>query len=263
VVLQTPTTSSDSSSLQSIDRLIGQVSQFVYGESDPNDPDLRANAESALDQAADYMNGEGCFVTGRTKYTFATSGGDATLSDNQSEFTLPSDWAFPSNPIRLLNSDGDLIQAAEWKDWRTFQGHVTDADHAAVPYWFSILDTTDSVAHCYPLVDTSEVDKVEFTYLIRVVRVSEVTSLTCINEVQHALLAGGKYFLMEFRYKAQPAVWEPFRKVFNRAIVRAKTAARRTEGPIIPTIYPDEVGGYINIDGAPVPTPRFTSRIKL
>jgi len=221
------------------DTMISEVAELG---GDPTDPDLRTKAIRALDRAADRLNMRGHWLFRRKTLTYSTTGsGDQLLSADDSTLTLPSDWAYGIDPIRVLGADSDLNRIGEWKSWAWLQGYKTDSDFSGVPSYFAIKSELDLVAHFYPSLDTSTTTAIEMTYVARVQRPSEASSLSITPETREALISGGMALFAQWRWVNMPQVWQPLLKDFYYNIKLARASTKRALGELHQTATVDEV----------------------
>ena len=228
-----------STTLQAVDAMIGEVAALIGGADDSR---TRERAQFALDRAADRMNMAGTFLFRRKENTFTS------FTAAQATLALPSDWGWPEQPAYALDSGGDIIQRVEWKTWDLLRRRLADDSDTGVPEFLSILSELDSLIYVAPKIDTASVTSIRVPYFAKIQRISEATSIALSPEAREALITGGEFFAMRYRYAKFPQVWRPFQDDFYRAIAGARAAANRWLAQAFSTAVP-EVFGSLSTGG--------------
>ena len=232
-ILHLPPESVLYTSKQPIDVMIGEVAALIGGD---DDPVAQERALAALDRAADRLNMSGLFL-----FRLGAEVEDAPTA-SQSTISIPSDWGWPTDPSYASRADGTIINHIEWLAWDQFQQTKGGSSDAAVPAFAAIQNEFDQVAHVYPAIDTDEVDSVTLAYFTRILRPSEAADLYMTPETREALITGGQFFVLQFRYKDKPAIWQPYFKQFEITIQGARGAASRRQNAQHTWARPDESG---------------------
>lgn len=250
-LLQTPPLTT--TSLNAVEVMIEEVADLIGGS---DDLDARYKAMRMLDRAADRLNGAGVFLFRKKEATFGTS---PVFTANQATLTLPSDFAFPTDPAVCKDSLGNVIQVLEWKAWEIFRTSIltTVTNIQSVPAFVSILNPLDLTAYLYPYIDTAKVANIVLTYFARILRVSEVAdgNVYLTPEGREALITGGQAMMTRQRYLTKPNIWVPMMQDFDRTVMLAKAAAFRQQQVEHISIRPDESGSLSNSVVTPGPTP--------
>lgn len=237
-LLQTPTLTTRS--LNNVELMVQEVADLVGGS---GDVDVREKAMRLLDRAADRMNGAGVYLFRKKEATFGTS---PAFTANQSTLSLPSDWAWATDPGMAYDSNGNCIQILEWKPWEIYRMNLqtTASNITSVPCFLSIMNELDATAYLYPYIDTAKVATIKLTYFARILRLSEVTdgNVYLSPEARECLIAGGQAMMIRQRYMTKPAIWEPMMNDFDRMIQLAKSAAFRNQQAEHISIRVDEAG---------------------
>ena len=228
----------DSPQTQAIDKMATRVARLVGAQDDVAGRDM---AMEYLDAAADQLNLQGIFLFRRQTYT------EDDLTSGQSSITPPPDFAWPIHPIRCLDSDGTIQRDAEWVSWEKYKLSIGDPTSTGIPLFFAIdNELEDDSIVFYPTVDTSQVSSIEFHYMARIERPSEVADLNITPEAREVLIAGAQFLLMQERYADKPQIWSPWRTNFTRLTRQLKATARRGAGQIRRQASVDERGGPLD-----------------
>jgi hypothetical protein len=220
--------------------MIGEVAAMIGGDANLRD---RAQAEMALDRAADTMNAAGVYMFKRADVTFDS------FTLGQTTLAAPSDWGWPDAGVRVYNANSELLGVMEWLDWNVFQRQVTSAQNGR-PQWISMASELDSNFSIFPYIDTSDVDSIVIPYISRVSRPSAVVEMIITPEAREALIRGGEAFVLRRRYASKPAVWLPFWHHFQEAITQAKGSSWRYRQSVHGGAAPMEVGQNHGLAGA-------------
>ncbi len=236
--LQVPPETSLDSNLQTVDVMVDEVASLIGGQLNAA---TRDRALRFLDRAADRINMAGTFLYRRAEVTYDS--GDAEWVADADQFVLPADWGWPTDAAYSFDPDGTKITRIEWQPWDLFRSLGVDDDTTGAPKYASLRSEKDAVAlFIWPKLDVGETGKMIFTYIARVQRPSEVSSLIILQETREALISGGEYFAARWRYLKQPNVWRPLYKEFLDTIDGAKAAANRNLQANHMSIYPEESG---------------------
>ena len=231
---------------QPIDFLIDQVCAMI-GRS--KDPELRSFALTALDRAADDLNGAGVFLFRQKEASFSTfTSGQATL-------TKPSDWAWPTDPAFCYDTNGNILNRMEWKTWDVFEGTLTYGGMPARPLYLSLRSPLDDEIYVSPTIDPTTLASIKIAYLARIQRPSEATNSTIklTPEAREALIRGGEAYAMRTRYAKYAPIWTPFWAQFKEAILTAQAADRRWLAATHPSAVPEMMGqiSYLPVGNRP------------
>lgn len=222
-----------------VDFLVTEVAGLLHEEDDPS---VRTKALAALDRAADRMNSRGVFVYTRIETTYDSFvTGDTTLP-------LPNDFAWPMNPVQILDSTDQMTGIIEWMNWDEFGRRRLYGVSSGKPYFISIPDGSTLEAILYPAVDTSQCPKIVLPYARRIPRPSQSDQLLILPEVREALITGGQALILQYRYPDKPGVWQPMLADFIRQTQLAKASgarlnfAARRRARVDLNGFPDEQG---------------------
>lgn len=215
---------------QPIDAMVGEVAGLVGGDDSPS---AQAKALAFLDRAADTMNAAGVYLFRLKEEPYTPSSGATTIN-------LPTDWGWPTDPFTLYDSASRVKGMVEWVPWEYFRAAAQDTSRNGVPSIASVKSEHDDTASIHPPVDTAQVSTMKVCYYARVQRPSEVEEIYLTPETREALIAGGEFYMMRYRYKHQANVWMPFERLFLHAIDRAKGAAARRQGTYHNFAAPDD-----------------------
>ena len=252
--LQVPPETALDDNLQTVDILVDEVASLIGGQ---GNPDTRNRALRFLDRAADRMNMSGTFLYRRAEKTYDST--DASWAESAETFALPSDWGWPMDAAYAYESGGAKIRRIEWKSWDVFRGLGSDSSLTGAPAYASIRSEKDTQAlFIWPKLSITDVDHFVLTYIGRVQRPSEVTSLAILPETREALITGGEYFAARWRYLKNPSIWGPMRKEFLDAIDGARAAANRNLHANHMALYPELVGSLPFGSGFDVINPSTT-----
>lgn len=211
--------------LQPVDDMINKVVSLI---GQPDDPDARALAIQALDEAAGKINLRGIYLLGLKEFEFQ-------FVANQQTYPLPPDWGWSYGTPRL--QDDSLTppyvkQLINWVTWDQFWvGQINRVILPGIPYIFSVRsETRDGNLYTWP-IPTAELETltVHVPYITRVQRVSETTELYLTDELRTTLVSGGKAFIAMHRYLAQPNIWQPVMQLFLDNLNEFKGAADRNQ----------------------------------
>ncbi len=250
-IVHTPPLSVNDPAVEAVDSMIGEVASLIGGSQDPQ---ARAKALTCLDRAADRMNMAGIYLFRRKEVEYQTAAlggsGDLLLTTGDTTLTKPADWGFPSEPIILYNAGQEIVKRAEWKAWDLFRGLIRDIDTNGIPSFFSMRSELEDEIFIWPYVDTDDVSQIRISYVARIQRPSETSSIVLQPETREALITGGSYFITQYRYLKYPNIWRPMEDEFRKAIAGALSAAKRQLDAEQWTIAPD-------LDGQIPPTESF------
>jgi len=214
--LQTPPLDLFVGEEQQVDAMVGEVAGLIGGD---DDPDARGKAIVELDRAIARLNQVGIFLYRTQRKTY-------TLVEDQATLDLPTDFAWPADPIVGIRANKTQTVMA-WVPWQEFRLRSDDSTKKGGPEVISILAEEDDVAHIFPKVQLSAVTSIEMTYYRRLQSLSEATEIFITRETREAIITGGEALTMRYRFKDQPRVWEPFMRDFERQMTLAKGAAGR------------------------------------
>jgi hypothetical protein len=178
------------------------------------------------------------------EHLYTTSSSPA-FTDGDTYLTPPSDFAWPTDPVVLLDSEGDLMTYAEWIPWHVFRGLNSATVTSQVPKYLSIKNEFENKIHIFPSVDAGSVGTIAVSYFRRIAKPSEARSGTTLylpDETLEALLTGAEYFLIRHRHKDDPRIARDFYKEFLTTIMQARAAAARRDASHHGWARPDEVG---------------------
>ena len=236
-IVPTPPLDNTVATLQNVEAMIGEVAGLVGGSTTPQ---ARSKAITCLDRAADRLNMEGVFLYRKLTISYPTSG---SFSDGDRTLSFPSDWGWPTDPILAFDSDTQLLGRIEWKNWEEFNLQVIDPTQTGTPAYASIKNEKEGLIYLVPAIDASEVDTIVFSYFGRVQRPSEEDGdLLLTAETREALIAGGEFFIMRYRYAKFPRIWESFYDDFQRAMDGAIAANNRWIEATHPSAVPELEG---------------------
>lgn len=225
----------DSPQTQAIDKMITRVARLVGAQDDVAGRDM---ALEYLDGAADLLNLQGIYLFRRQTFT------EDDLTAGQSSIDQPADFAWPLHPIRCLSPNNIIQLEAEWVSWEKYRTSIGDPTDQGIPHYFAIAnELEDNSIRFFPTIDTAQVGAIEFHYVARVERPSEVTDLSITHEAREVLISGAQSLLMQERYADKPNIWIPWRTNFNRLTRQLKATARRGTGQIRRQASVDERGG--------------------
>lgn len=235
-LLQTPPLTS--LTLNSVEFMVQEVADLIGGT---DDLDIRTKAMRMLDRAADRMNAAGVYLFRRKEYS-----GFAAFTTGQSTLTLPSDFAWATDPAVAYNVQGNSVQNMEWKTWEIYRWLLqnTSQNNTGVPAYLTILNELDGIAYLYPYIDPAQCSSIKMTYFARIVRISEVSdgNVYLSPEGRECLITGGQAMMVRQRFLTKPAIWEPMMKDFDNLITLAKQAAYRNQQAEHISARPDESG---------------------
>lgn len=204
------------SNLQPVDVMIDLVAAIIGGQ---DDPDARTLALRCLDRAADRMNMAGVFGFRHAEASYTT------FTAAQETLVAPDDWAFPCDPAAVYDSAGNVIQVLEWKLWDVFRQAGSSA--TGRPEILSQASERDLTIYVAPKIDPAAVYQIRLSYLARVQRPSEATTLYLLPETREALITGGEAFITRSHYLKYPNIWSPMFVDFDRTIRGAIAASLR------------------------------------
>lgn len=246
-LLQTPPLTS--ATLNSVEFMVQEVADLIGGT---DDLDIRTKAMRMLDRAADRMNAAGVYLFRRKEYS-----GFAAFTTGQSTLTLPSDFAWATDPSIAYDVNGNAIQIMEWKTWEIYRMLLqqTSQNINSVPCFLSILNELDGIAYLYPYIDAAKTASIKMTYFARVVRLSEVSdgNVYLSPEGRECLITGGQAMMVRQRFLTKPAIWEPMMEDFDRLIRTCKQAAYRNQQAEHISAKPDESGNLASNTYTPGP----------
>jgi hypothetical protein len=248
-LLQIPTL--PTASLGNVELMVQEVADLAGGS---GDIDIREKSIRMLDRAADRMNASGVYLFRRKEAIFTT------FTLGQSTLTLPSDWAWATDPMVACDTAGNVVQALEWKTWEIYRTllQTTQLNINSVPTFATIFNELDFLAYLYPYIDNGKVATIKATYFARILRISEVSdgNVYLSPEGRECLITGGQAMLMRQRFMTKPAVWQPLMEDFFRQIQLAKSAAFRNQQAEHMAARPDESGSLST--GVFTPGPRVS-----
>lgn len=234
-LLQVPTLTTPS--LNNVELMIQEVSDLIGGA---GDTDVREKAIRMLDRAADRMNAMGVWLFRRKENLFGS------FTSGQSTLTMPSDWAWGTDPMVAYDVSGNAIQVIEWKTWETYRMllQTTTSNITNVPAFASLLNELDGLFYLYPYIDPAKVDSIKATYFARLLRISEVTDgdVYLTPESRECLITGGQAMMIRQRFLTKPAIWAPMMADFERMVLLAKSAAFRQQQAEHIAASPNESG---------------------
>jgi len=217
-----PSQSTDA--LQPIDDMLQKVAMLIGVQ---DDPDGRALALSALDEAAGWINLSGTYLLCTREFSVSPGDGDTTIP-------LPDDFAWPFGNPRLVKTTDDTMRSfLTWVPWDTFWLSIPIYTNVGLPLYISVREPVkDKVAYIWPKGSTTSAGyTLTVPYLARITRPSEAsgTQLFISDELRTTLVAGAKAFVMQQRYVAQPQIWSPYWKLFEEALARFRGAGDRQQ----------------------------------
>lgn len=220
-----------------LDKLIRVVLQIIGAPEDDNE--ARQLALDALDESADELHLGGQFYFNRKEQTYSAG---VDYSDGDAHLDLPTDFAFPAARLRVNNVSGNLLNLATWVAWERFDNMIIDADRQGPTGACSIRSTQDEVFYVYPNLDTSSVGSIVLPYFAAVERPSEATTFTVPREIEHALKAGARAYIMRHRHSTNPNIYLPFQRDAAIARLRASQLDVLRHGPLTYQFVPNEKG---------------------
>lgn len=221
-IITLPASGSSINSLQPIDDMINKVAGMV---GQPDDPDARSLAISALDDAAGQLNLAGTYLVGLREFSFSPAA-------DVSSAPLPPNWGWPFGLGRIADENGVLKQYVQWVPWDTFWTYqINRLVATSLPQMASIKnEAQDGQLYMYPTPTAAHIGYTfTFPYLSRVQRISETSQLYMTDELRTVLVTGGKAFIAMHRYMATPDIWKPIMQLFQQQIVQFRGAGDRTQ----------------------------------
>lgn len=212
------------------DWMVDHVAGMIGASDDPDDRDI---ALSMLDRAADHLNLSGIFLYRQKTKTYSS------LTEGQETLELPSDWAWPEDPVLTLDSDNETTGKVQWVRWSTLEELIDRTAKNGVPSYIAVRSQFDDTAKIFPFIDASDVSRIDMAYVARIPHPSEEEELHITPETREALTMGGEAYFMRRRYKDKPNIWRPFWAGFLDAITKAKAAAHRYQQTVNVYAQPD------------------------
>jgi hypothetical protein len=141
----------------------------------------------------------------------------------------------------VYHSDGTLLARLEWKTWDIYKGLTGPTDSVGTPVILSQKGIEDGL-QVFPAIDPAAFTTIKIPYYARIRRPSEASELLMLPETREALIAGGEFMVMRFRYAKFPNIWGSFRDDFERTCEAAIGASKRWLGAAHMAAYPEEAG---------------------